>query len=113
MTITLCAGDSRCEYLGLKDHTLDEIRNLCCLDNGRHRPIPKYALGALEQLPLEIIHMVLIQLDIRSLTDFRHVNQRALQVVDSIPQYISSYLLLSATVILAADQNIHPSKAPQ
>ncbi|KAF7590952.1 hypothetical protein BBP40_002204 [Aspergillus hancockii] len=33
--------------------------------NGRHRPIPKYALGALEQLPLEIINMV----------------------VDSIPQY--------------------------
>ncbi|KAH2761567.1 hypothetical protein KXW10_000389 [Aspergillus fumigatus] len=87
MTITLCAGDSRCEYPGLRDHTLDEIRNLCCLDNGRHRPIPKYALGALEQLPLEIINLVLTQLDIRSLTDFRRVNQRALQVVDSIPQY--------------------------
>jgi hypothetical protein len=41
-------------------------------------PRPKHALGALEQLPLEIINMVLAQLDIRSLTDFRWVNQRAL-----------------------------------
>lgn len=31
--------------------------------------------------------MVLIQLDMRSLTDFRRVNQRAMQAVDSIPQY--------------------------
>jgi hypothetical protein len=75
MTITLGAGDLRCEYPGLRDHTLDEIWNLCCLDNGRHSPILKYTLRALEQLPLELINIVLTQLDIRSLTDFQRVNQ--------------------------------------
>jgi hypothetical protein len=70
MTITLCAGDSRCEYPDLRDHTLDEIQNLYCLDNGRHYSILKYALRVLEQLPLEIINIVLTQLDIHSLTNF-------------------------------------------
>lgn len=44
-------------------------------------------LGTLEQLPLELLHMILTQLTIRSLTHFRHVNRRALQIVYSIPQY--------------------------
>lgn len=71
----------------IADHHLGDIDNLCRLDNGRHHPHPDCSIGALEQLPLELLNIVLTQLDIRSLTDFRRVNQRAMQVVDSIPQY--------------------------
>jgi hypothetical protein len=81
-------GNNRLPFIpaNLADHTLDEIANLCPLDNGRHHhDVPTYALGELEQLPPELLHIVLTQLDIRSLTGFQRVNQRAMQVVDSIP----------------------------
>lgn len=48
---------------------------------------PSNGLGALDRLPLEIIHLALIRLDIQSLVDFRRVNKRARLVTDSIPQY--------------------------
>ncbi|KAK2845244.1 hypothetical protein FQN49_005913 [Arthroderma sp. PD_2] len=69
------------------DHRLDDIEDLCPLDNGRHQHVTTSNIGALEQLPLELLHMMLVQLDIRSLTDFRRVNGRARQLTDSIPQY--------------------------
>ncbi|OJJ87589.1 uncharacterized protein ASPGLDRAFT_163897 [Aspergillus glaucus CBS 516.65] len=55
-------------------------------------------LGSLEQLPLELINMVLIQLEIQSLTDFQRVNKRAMQVVDSIPQYKKIILHAPASI---------------
>lgn len=64
----------------------------CPLDNGKHTnsdttTTADKSLGHLERLPLELINMVLMQLDIRSLTDFRRVNRRAMQTIDNIPQY--------------------------
>jgi hypothetical protein len=87
MLVTHSTKDLTCVFSNLRDHTLDDIGNLCRLGNGRHRPAPTHTLGTLEGLPLELLHMVLPQLDIRSLTDFRRVNQRAMQIVDSNHQY--------------------------
>lgn len=67
--------------------TLQEIRSRCPLDNGRHPYRPQCTLGILELFPLEILSIVLVHLDIRTLTDFRRVNHRARQVVDSVPEY--------------------------
>jgi len=74
------------------DNTLDdaklEIR--CPLDNGRRAgaSIPaRYSAGQLDQLPAELLIQVLLQIDIPSLTSFRRVNYRAMELVDSVPQY--------------------------
>jgi hypothetical protein len=74
------------------DNTLDdaqlEIR--CPLDNGRHfdaSSTARCSAGQLDQLPAELILQVLLQIDIPSLTHFRRVNRRAMELVDSVPQY--------------------------
>lgn len=73
----------------LRDFTLDEndLERTCPLDLGHHSLDPQCALGMLDELPLEILSEILAQVDIRSLMDFRRVNQRAMQVVDSISQF--------------------------
>ena len=48
---------------------------------------PRFSLGMLDRLPPEILCSVLLLVDLQSLTDFRRVNQRAMEVTDSIPQY--------------------------
>jgi hypothetical protein len=73
-----------------KHHTLDEngIETACPLDDGEHKfKRHKYDLGILEGLPDEILLMALVELDIRTLTDFRRLNKRAMQIVNSIPEY--------------------------
>lgn len=74
-------------FLDIKDNTLDDIDNPYHFDNQFQSRAPRYSLGALDKLPLEIIHLALVQLDIQSLTDFRRVNTRASLIADSIPQY--------------------------
>ncbi|KAL7927972.1 hypothetical protein ACQKWADRAFT_278365 [Trichoderma austrokoningii] len=75
--------------LNLNDHTLDE--NLPVLqsrpDASRLRPPPNTGAGALDALPLELVVKILSQLDLRTLVDFRRVNRRALELVDSHPEY--------------------------
>jgi hypothetical protein len=73
----------------LKDFTLDDndLVRTCPLDNYKHHLEPKHDLGILETLPLELLGLVLVQIDLRSLTDFRRINNRAMQVVDSILEY--------------------------
>ena len=73
----------------LKDFTLDENLPTAVFPPkiGALCESPKADLGALDLLPLELLHLLLLQLDLRSLTDFRRVNQRAMQVVESITQY--------------------------
>ncbi len=44
-------------------------------------------LGSLNQLPLELLHNVLLRLDIHSLFNFRQTNLRSRQTVDSLKQY--------------------------
>ncbi|PGG98979.1 hypothetical protein AJ80_09434 [Polytolypa hystricis UAMH7299] len=85
-------------FLESRDHTLDDNETLCPLDNGQQPRSPSSRLGALERLPLEIMSMILIQLEIRSLTDFRRVSQRAKQAVDSIPQYKKIILHAPASI---------------
>ncbi|PGH26647.1 hypothetical protein AJ80_01592 [Polytolypa hystricis UAMH7299] len=70
-----------------EDNTLDRVEHLCPLDNGCHITTSTCNIGALDRLVLELILMTLVQLDIRSLTDFRRVNRRAMQVVDLISPY--------------------------
>ncbi|PWY68646.1 hypothetical protein BO70DRAFT_366019 [Aspergillus heteromorphus CBS 117.55] len=81
-------GDSTYIFLDIKDNTLDDIDKASCSNKrlNNYHP-PRYGLRILDRLPLEIIQMVLMRLDIRSLTDFRQVNRKARLVTDSIPQY--------------------------
>ena len=76
-------------YPNLKNWTLDEndLERTCPLDCGRHNIEPEYGLGVLDRLPLELLSDILVEIDIRSLMDFRRVNQRAMEVVDSIPKF--------------------------
>lgn len=70
----------------------------CPLDNSHHeisleasaglnKLHPQTALGALEDLPLELLQEVLHNLDLQSLTDFRSVSKRARHLVSCIPRY--------------------------
>lgn len=78
---------------GITDHTLDEngLEDTCPLDNNKHSIDPQYSLGLLDTLPLEVLCNVLVDIDVRSLTDFRRVKKRAMQVVDSIPEYQQTF----------------------
>ena len=75
------------------DGTLDQahLAKRCPLDNGRWTCatcIPgRYSAGRLDQLPAELLVQVLLYTDLPSLTRFRRVNRRAMELVDSIPQY--------------------------
>ena len=65
----------------VQDWTLDE--NLPRYPSQELR-LPAHAnLGMLEPLPLELLHETLLQLDVRSLMNFRYVNRRAVDIVDS------------------------------
>lgn len=95
-------------FLDIKDNTLDDI------DNSHHSAkqlsfrSPRYGLGALDRLPLEIIHLALIQLDMQSLTDFRRVNKRARLITDSIPQY--KRILVHAPAAIRGSLNIKTAR---
>lgn len=100
-------------FLDIEDNTLDDIdksHKISHLDiqfdfnsNPSH-----YSLGALERIPLEIIHMTLVRLDIRSLTDFRRVNKRARLITDSIPQY--RRILVHAPAAIRGSLNIKSAR---
>lgn len=87
MAAVRMTSESTYVYLYIEDNTLDDIDNTCQLDHQLATRTPRYGLGALDRLPLELIHMTLIRLDIQSLSDFRRVNTKAKQTTDSIPQY--------------------------
>ncbi|KAK3984911.1 hypothetical protein QBC44DRAFT_300347 [Cladorrhinum sp. PSN332] len=74
------------------DNTLDNAQRVtrCPLDNGRYTDAsipPRYPAGQLDQLPAELLIQVLLYTDLPSLTCFRRVNRRAMELVDSVPQY--------------------------
>lgn len=73
----------------LRDFTLDDrdLERTCPLDNGRHTIIVSHDLGTLDALPLELLRLILVRTDLRSLTNFRRINNRAIQIVDSILEY--------------------------
>ena len=67
------------------DETDAELK--CPPDAGQHQLVPQWRPGILDGLPVEILQEILLQMDLFSLTGFRRVNKRAMQVVDSIWQY--------------------------
>ncbi|PYI03077.1 hypothetical protein BO78DRAFT_400088 [Aspergillus sclerotiicarbonarius CBS 121057] len=97
-------------FLNISDNTLDDIDRSSHLDNqlNLNSQPPRYGLGTLEKLPLEIIHLGLIQLDIQSLTDFQRVNKRARLITTSIPQY--KPILIHAPALLRGILNIQTAR---
>jgi len=63
------------------------LETRCPLDNGRHTTRARYSLGQLDDLPSEIITAILLSLDLVTLTTFRRVNNRAMELVDSLTEY--------------------------
>jgi hypothetical protein len=57
------------------------------LSHGLDIKPPEFNLGALDKLPTELLQGLLPQLDLCSLMRFRCVNRRALEILESIPQY--------------------------
>lgn len=95
-------------FLDIKDNTLDDIDNSYHSANQLDFCSPRYGLGALDRLPLEIIHLALIRLDMQSLTDFRRVNKRARLITDSIPQY--KRILVHAPASIRGSLNIETAR---
>ena len=84
-----CHHDLTYRHIRLKDFTLDDnLPDSQCQSDNDHIPNPPKAhLGALDILPLELLREILPPLDLRTLTNFRHVNRRAMWLVESFPQY--------------------------
>ena len=110
--IIVADSENNLNEIHLRDrtHPKDPTINLCPLDNGKHcsSPTSSTTLGILEQLPLELINMILMRLDIRSLTDFRRVNKRAMQAIDAIPEY--KKIVTHAPFSLRASLSIETAK---
>lgn len=72
-----------------KKTSLDEkdLARRCPLDNSRHDSASECDVGNLDKLPLELLSAVLVEVHLDSLTNFRRVNHRAMEVVDSVPEY--------------------------
>lgn len=108
MTAIRKTSESTYIFPDIKDNTLDDIDNSYHLDNQFKFRTPRYGLGALDRLPLEIIHLALIRLDVQSLTDFRRVNKRARLITDSIPQY--KRILAHAPTSIRGSLNIQSAR---
>lgn len=60
----------------------------CPLDNGRHDgPEISSSLGKLDTLPTELLHTILLDLDLQSLTALRSVNRCIRLTIDTLWQY--------------------------
>jgi len=70
------------------------------LKNGRRVFPPRQSLGNFSMLPTELLHQILGDIDIPTLTAFQRVSRLARAVVDNIPEY--SALLRSHRDILRA-----------
>jgi hypothetical protein len=91
--------------LRINDHNLDEKLPTVSSEGCQircHQPVV-YDLGALDTLPVELLDGILCQLDLRTLTDFRRVNRRAIELVNALPSYkaIITHIPNALTGILA------------
>ncbi|KAI0484955.1 hypothetical protein GGR56DRAFT_616277 [Xylariaceae sp. FL0804] len=75
--------------LHINDHTLDDrLPGLESPPEQGHFCLPPTKdIGALDDLPPELVAMILSELDLRTLTDFRCVNRRAAELVNSLVEY--------------------------
>lgn len=101
-------GESTYVFLEIKDNTLDDIDKLCYLGNQCQVSTPRFGLGSLDKLPLEIIHLTLVRLDIQSLIEFRRVNKAAKLATDSVPQF--KLILAHAPASIRGSLNIGTAK---
>jgi hypothetical protein len=66
----------------------DGLSHNCLLDYGRHvYTAAQHGLGILDVFPLEVQQGVIAHLDVENLFRFRRVNKRALEVVNSVPEF--------------------------
>lgn len=93
-----------------EDHTLDGNLGSSPVqaeDGGRQRHQRRAPsavnIGSLDALPIELLQIILSQLDIRALTDFRYVNRRAVELVGSLTKYstINRYFETAISAILS------------
>ncbi|KAF7560130.1 hypothetical protein G7046_g4020 [Stylonectria norvegica] len=94
----------------IRDNTLDnaQLSTRCPLDNGLHTDASspaRYSVGRLDQLPAELLVLVLLYTDVPSLTRFRRVNRRAMELVDSVPEYAA--IIKHCPDIIRAILSIH------
>ncbi|KAK4125197.1 hypothetical protein N657DRAFT_644034 [Parathielavia appendiculata] len=70
-------------------HILDEklSGSIVAATTATPRGPPAANLGALSALPVELVQQVLLDMDLRSLANFRAINRRAAHIVDSLPEY--------------------------
>lgn len=68
-------------------------------------------LGSLERIPLELLHDILLRLDMHSIFNFRRTNLRSSQTVDSLKQYqvVVLYGLNLLCALLRTQLAIHVS----
>lgn len=78
-------GDITYHHMGMNDHTLDE--NLPVCPPAAPCQLPTTNAGVLDRLPLEIVHEILFELDLRTLVVLRRVNRRGRELVGSLPQW--------------------------
>jgi len=65
----------------------NDIGQRCILDLRRRDLNPSCDLGLLGVLPIELLHWILLEVNIRSTFNFRRANQRLMQVVDFLPLF--------------------------
>jgi len=65
----------------------------CPLDNGRHDDVLDIStsLGKLDALPVELLHMMLVDMDIRTLTTLRRTNRRIRLVIETLREYRNAF----------------------
>lgn len=71
--------------------------------SARRRRPPEASAGLLDRLPVELLHLTLTHLDIRSLINLRLTNRRTAEIVDCHPQFraVSTHARNSLRGILA------------
>ncbi|PWY94017.1 hypothetical protein BO94DRAFT_531983 [Aspergillus sclerotioniger CBS 115572] len=97
-------------FLNLQDNTLNDIdksynSNTQITVNPNH---PHYTLGTLSTLPLEIIHLTLLHLDIKSPITFQTLNKHARRTAHSLPQY--KRILTHTPALIRATLNIQTAQ---
>jgi hypothetical protein len=99
------------DRIGFKGAMLEpiDLERGCPLDNGRQGRQATATLGTLEILPVELVQIVLLDLDLQSLTSLRRVNRRAMVTIDMLCQYSEIIAYASNSLRAALSINLGAS----
>ncbi len=64
-----------------------DLERPCPFDNRRHNTQDIATLGTLETLPVELLQMILLDLDLQSLTPLRSANRHTRLTIDTLWHY--------------------------